>query len=128
MESRWECRRCGACCRWPGEVRLVGGEAARLAAHLGITERGFADRYTRLAADRKALSLVEREDGTCVFLDGEPARCRVHEVKPQQCRTFPNGWSFPGFERVCAAALVPVAGACREAPRLLNEGEDAPGG
>ena len=107
MEFRWECRRCGACCRWPGDVRLVPGEAARLAAYLGMTEREFVDRYTRLTADRKTLSLVEREDGSCIFLEGRPASCRVHEVKPRQCRAFPNGWNFPGFERVCQAARVP---------------------
>jgi hypothetical protein len=29
-------------------------------------------------------------------------------VKPQQCRDFPNLWSFPGFEKVCRAKPVTV--------------------
>ena len=108
METKWECRRCGACCRWAGEVRLTVVDAERLAAHLGMAEREFADRYTRLTADRKALSLVEREDGSCIFYNAGTASCEVHVVKPRQCRAFPNGWRFPGFEDLCAAARAPV--------------------
>jgi hypothetical protein len=27
----------------------------------------------------------------------------VQNVKPQQCRDFPNLWNFPGFEKMCQA-------------------------
>jgi Fe-S-cluster containining protein len=105
-----ECQRCTACCRWPGEVRLTDAEIARLAGFLGVSEAQFIQRYTRLRSDRRGLTLQEKPDGACVFLDG--ADCSVQPVKPQQCRDFPNLWNFPGFEQ-----------ACRAIPRRVGEAE-----
>jgi Fe-S-cluster containining protein len=78
-------------------------EIAALAGRLGLSEHDFIQRYTRLAVDRRGLSLIEKENHDCIFLDG--ADCRVQAVKPQQCRDFPNGWNFPGFEIKCQAVL-----------------------
>ena len=112
MNVVYECQRCTACCRWPGQVRLTAGEIARLAGFLGQTEDDFVQRYTRLAQDRHGLVLEENPDGACVFLEG--GDCRVQPVKPQQCRDFPNHWSFPGFEKECRA--VPTAGKRTDSP------------
>ena len=101
MPIFWECQRCTACCRWPGQVRVSEGEIARMAVFLGVLEQEFIQRYTRLTADRRGLALEEQSGGACVFLAGDD--CRVQPVKPQQCRDFPNLWNFPGFERVCRA-------------------------
>lgn len=96
-----ECQRCTACCRWPGDVRLDDGEVARLAAFKGMGEVEFIQRFTRLSKDRRGLSLEEKANGECVFLEGND--CSVQSVKPQQCRDFPNLWNFPGFEKTCRA-------------------------
>ncbi len=106
MPIFWECDRCTACCRWPGQVRLTGAEITRIAAHLGLTEPEFIDRHTRLNRQRTGLALKDRGDGACSFLDG--GDCRIQAVKPQQCRDFPNLWNFPGFESVCRARPVDV--------------------
>lgn len=73
-----------------------------MASALGMEARAFADRFTRLLPDRSGLSLVEREDGSCVFL--EPDGCRINDVKPGQCRDYPLRWSEPGWEARCASA------------------------
>ncbi|NNM30221.1 MAG: YkgJ family cysteine cluster protein [Akkermansiaceae bacterium] len=103
---RYECQRCLACCKWPGDVRIEGEEVAPIADHLGLPEDEFIQRFTRLRANRSGLSLLEKENHECVMLDG--ADCRIHEVKPAQCRGFPNEWNFPGWRKVCRA--VPVRG------------------
>ena len=72
-----------------------------MAGHKKISEHDFIQHFTRLGADRQGLALVEKPDGGCVFLEGDD--CAVQAVKPQQCRDFPNLWSFPGFEKVCHA-------------------------
>ena len=72
-----------------------------MAAALGMDVLAFTERYTRLAADRRALALNDRADGACILLD-EQGRCRVHAVKPQQCRDFPMTWHTPGYEAWCA--------------------------
>ena len=105
-----ECQRCTACCRWPGDVRLSDGEVARLAAFKGMGEVAFIQQFTRLTEDRRGLSLEEKPNGECVFLEGND--CAVQSVKPQQCRDFPNLWNFPGFEKTCHAI-----------PRLVSEEE-----
>ena len=43
----------------------------------------------------------DKPGGECIFLEGRD--CAVQPVKPQQCRDFPNGWNFPGFEKICRA-------------------------
>lgn len=101
MPIFYECQRCTACCRWPGQVRLTDAEITRIAGHLGLNEAEFVERHTRLRADRKGLSLLEKSNGECKFLDGHD--CSIQPVKPQQCRDFPNLWNFPGFEKICQA-------------------------
>jgi len=97
----YECQRCTACCRWPGQVLVSDAEIARLAAFNNVSEHDFIQQFTRLRHDRRGLVLQEKPDGSCVFLDGND--CSVQPVKPQQCRDFPNLWNFPGFEKVCHA-------------------------
>jgi Fe-S-cluster containining protein len=101
MSIYYECQRCTACCRWPGQVRLTAQEISRLADYKGLSEEGFIDGFTRLTGDRTGLALLDQADGSCIFLEGE--NCSVQPVKPQQCRDFPNLWNFPGFETLCRA-------------------------
>lgn len=101
MPVFYECQRCTACCRWPGQVRLAEGEITRLAAFRGLSEHDFIQQFTRLRADRQGLALMDKANGECVFLEG--GNCAVQPVKPQQCRDFPNRWNFPGFEQSCRA-------------------------
>ena len=101
MPVFYECQRCTACCRWPGEVRLNDEEVRRLAGFLELSEDDFIQRFTRVRQDRTGLALTEKPGGDCILLDGRD--CRVQPVKPQKCRDFPNLWNFPGFEQICRA-------------------------
>lgn len=100
------CQRCGNCCRWPGDVIVTDAEVKAIAAHEGLGENDFIQRFTRLSANRKHLSLIEKEDGSCVFLDGKNT-CAIQRVKPEQCRGFPNQWRFEGWREICEAIEVP---------------------
>lgn len=126
MPIFYECQRCAACCRWPGQVRLTHAEITRLAAFKGLSEYDFIQQFTRLRADRTGLALQEQPDGACVFLaDG---RCAVQPVKPQQCRDFPNLWKFPGFDETCHAIPRDVSAAEYERRLALirAKGNDRP--
>ncbi len=98
----FKCRMCGNCCRPRGDVRLTAEDVDRLATYLSMDVKDFTARYTRLTDDRRGLTLVERQTGECGFLC-EDNTCFVHEAKPEQCRSFPVGWRYPGFEIDCAA-------------------------
>lgn len=112
-----ECQRCTACCRWPGQVRLTNQEITRIASFNGFEEREFIQQFTRLRADRQGLALQDKPNGECIFLDGN--ECRIQPVKPQQCRDFPNLWSFPDAAGACAA--IPREVSPRDWVRLVQE-------
>ena len=97
----YECQRCTNCCRWPGLVKVGDAEIAALAQFLGVSEFDFVQRYTRLRPQRDGLSLIEKENGECIFLEGRD--CAVQPVKPVQCAGFPNTWNFPGWRETCEA-------------------------
>lgn len=101
--DRFKCLQCGACCREPGYVCLEPEEAGLIAEYLGMDVYVFTERFTRLTRYRRELSLIERADGSCVFLSDEQT-CRIEKVKPKQCRGFPLQWCFDGWEHICAGA------------------------
>lgn len=96
-----DCQRCTACCRWPGQVRISAADVTRIAEFLRLSEHDFVQRYTRLQHDRRGLALQEKLDGACVLLEGN--LCAIQPVKPQQCRDFPNLWTYPSAEKFCRA-------------------------
>ena len=102
----YQCQRCTNCCRWPGDVKVEDHEIAAISAHLGLTVEEFIQRYTRLRLNRQGLSIIERPDDSCIFLEGHD--CIINDVKPQQCRDFPNKWNFPGWRQVCEAKEIPL--------------------
>jgi len=99
------CQRCGNCCRWPGDVIVTAGEVVKIASHLAMGEEEFIQNHTRLSANRRHLSISEKEDGSCRFLEGKN-RCLIQPVKPHQCSGFPNQWRFEGWREKCEAVEV----------------------
>ena len=77
---RYECTRCGACCRWAGDVCIETDEIHEISRFL------------------------DAEDGACMMLTKDG--CRINPVKPRQCRDFPNKWNFPGWRDLCRAREV----------------------
>lgn len=97
----YDCQRCTACCRWPGFVKVDESEIRAIATFVGMSEGDFIQEQTRLRPKRDGLALLDKPDGSCAWLEGND--CRLQEVKPLQCRQFPNEWSFPAWREVCEA-------------------------
>ncbi len=123
-ETYYLCQRCTTCCRWPGEVALTEEDTLWIANHLGLSVHEFVQRHTSLRADRRGLTLLSRDDGSCEFLDGRD--CAIQPVKPRQCRGFPNEWRFPGWREKCEALEIPMR-EWQERPSKPTEGSTAPG-
>lgn len=85
------CTQCGNCCSGaPGFVWVMPDEVRRIAAFVGLDAAEFESRHTRTENGRK--SLLEHPDGDCEFLERAPTgktSCRIHAVRPVQCRTWP---------------------------------------
>lgn len=103
--KRYLCQRCGNCCRWPGDVIVTQDEVAQIAAFLGMELDDFIQTRTRLSANRRHLSLMEKPNGECFFLEGVNT-CTLQDVKPAQCKGFPNAWRFDGWRDLCEAVEV----------------------
>lgn len=103
----YQCDRCTACCKWPGDVKVTDSEIDRIAEFMKMEADDFVDSYTRLRTGRNGLSLIEKENHECIML--ENGGCRIHEVKPFQCKGFPNYWAFDGWQKECQAKPIPIA-------------------
>lgn len=102
--NKFICLRCGACCCWPGDVKLLEEEIDKISTHIGINTDAFIRDYTQLATSRRGLSLIENNDGCCIFYDFGKG-CLINEVKPVQCTSFPWDWTCPGWDERCAGAM-----------------------
>ena len=101
LPEQFNCRRCGACCRIKdGIVRVSDGEIKRIAEFLGMGEAEFIAKGTELSPDRRSLVLKNAPDGACAYLTPD-SLCRINQVKPGKCRTFPFEWTNPDSANVC---------------------------
>ena len=100
QSEHFVCRRCGACCRAPGIVRLTDGDVDALAAALGLSPEAFVAEYAELAPGRSGLRLRGAPEAPCEFL-AEDGLCRVHAARPRQCREFPARWKRDDLDSVC---------------------------
>lgn len=88
---RFACTQCGNCCSGaPGYVWVTPEEIEHIATFLGQPAQQFSRKHLRRVGT--GLSLRELRGGDCEFLerhrDGKTS-CRIHTVRPTQCRTWP---------------------------------------
>lgn len=86
------CLDCANCCKTTPAI-VTRPDAKRIAKHLGISTKAFIKKY-----------LIEDYDQTlmingvpCTFLN-EDNTCKIYEVRPEACRTYPHTNDF-GFTR-----------------------------
>jgi Fe-S-cluster containining protein len=126
---RFECTKCGACCRQEELlVTVTGLDVARLGAGLGLNaieltraldfyvlddDESIPDglRHIPRISTEKGLAYValrKLENGDCVFLNDD--LCMVHTIRPAVCRSFPfifrKGdkdlmWGLSAMKEIC---------------------------
>ena len=111
---RFECTRCGECCRGPGRARLSAVDVQRLARHLDLSAEDFVARYTEqvvfvtpdLTPAPQPELVLSKANEACIFLQGD--ECSVHLAKPDGCRLGPFTFGILGsdrnwahFQRIC---------------------------
>jgi uncharacterized protein len=85
---RFTCTGCGDCCTGsPGYVWVNHEDVAKMAALVRLSVEEFEEQYVRRVGMRK--SLIEYDNGDCVFFDNKSRKCGVYSARPRQCRTWP---------------------------------------
>ncbi len=84
----FKCTGCGDCCTGaPGYVWLKEFEIQAIAAEMNLEVPTFVKLYVRKVGARR--SLVEYDNGDCVFFDTKSRKCTIYDSRPEQCRTWP---------------------------------------
>jgi len=79
---RFECQRCGSCCRGePGVVWMNKKETKNVSVSLGVSMDLFTKNYIRLINGR--ISLLEHDNGDCVMYDNG---CKIYETRGKSRR------------------------------------------
>jgi uncharacterized protein len=100
----FKCQVCSACCHNKA-VRIGPYEALRLARNLKTT----TTEVYRVYAEEDGLTLRNKPDGSCVFLDSRG--CGVHPDRPLVCRLFPLG-QITGDQGIVRYASMPLHPDC----------------
>jgi Fe-S-cluster containining protein len=74
---------CTNCCEVEGNIYITEEDLVRIAEFLGMTPAAFEAQY--VYRTRNLLRFRKPKQG-CPFLD---RGCRIHPVKPVQCRLYP---------------------------------------
>ncbi len=86
---KFGCTACGNCCFEKGYVFFGFAELAAMAEHLKLSQAEFKDTFdVTWDADSDGWMFDATDGNGCPLLD-KKRQCRVHPVKPTQCRTFP---------------------------------------
>ncbi|MDY6912845.1 MAG: YkgJ family cysteine cluster protein [Planctomycetota bacterium] len=89
----FECVQCGRCCAGPeeGYVWVTAEQIEAIARQLSIGADEMKRRYLRRVGRRWSL-LEQPGSRDCIFLTDDNEgwrRCRIYDVRPAQCRTWP---------------------------------------
>ena len=83
------CLRCGTCCSLYQPL-ITDEESQRIADYLGMPLKTFWEQYADPRWPIPGKHLIRHEDGHCALMriDGKQHLCRVHLVKPNDCREW----------------------------------------
>jgi uncharacterized protein len=115
-KKAWEevnCQKCGNCCMTMTPT-WKKSEVKKLAAHLGMTYAEFYDKW--LYTEEETGDIMNRTT-PCQFFDKRKGLCKVYELRPHDCATFPHLYRKDFSDQVdvytqnlhrCPATLVAV--------------------
>jgi Fe-S-cluster containining protein len=78
---------CSKCCEVSGYVYLTESDVANAAKYLGVPQPEFEARHIYRTRHMRRIRKPRGANKQCPFL--EDSRCKIHAVKPVQCRLFP---------------------------------------
>jgi len=98
--EKFICKKCGECCRGEGFVKVTEDEIRKMADYLGESPEEFKKNWIKSSLF-EGYWLKEKPNRDCIFLENN--MCKVHPVKPEQCRNFPFSWNNSDSIITCPA-------------------------
>ena len=86
IEEQIDCTQCANCCRM-ATAKVTERDVDRLARHFRIKPERIMAEYV-VESEEEGHILRRRENGECVFLDGN--ECSVYESRPEVCQRYPH--------------------------------------
>jgi Fe-S-cluster containining protein len=108
IEEQIDCRQCANCCR-VATAKVTERDLDRLARHFRLKPDRIAADYVVKSEEEGAI-LRRRENGECVFLDGND--CTVYEARPEVCQRYPHLVRGNGSIASRMWSMVDRAGVC----------------
>ncbi len=99
------CLKCMKCCKGSGYVFLKNSEIEEISNFLDVQKEEFLTKFCERRMGRVVLKSKPNLD--CVFLTDKG--CKIYPVRPEQCRTFPFEWKYPGAESECLLLKLKLA-------------------
>jgi Fe-S-cluster containining protein len=100
---QYDCRKCPAyCCSIYGVVEVTDRDLARLAKHLGVSQRVAEERFTKRYDGQRVLRRRRDEllGEACRFLDEKTRGCTIYDGRPKACRDYPGKPRCAYFEMI----------------------------
>ena len=91
-----KCEECdGNCCRGEsGYIWVNESEIEKIAEFLGLDVKIFKKDYLNRVKYRYSIKELKiNGEYICLFFDEKQKRCKIYDVRPKQCRTFPF-WEY----------------------------------
>jgi Fe-S-cluster containining protein len=101
LQYNFKCAGCGICCANTVDLLVRDHEVPIIAQHLGISEKAFIDIYCVSVHNRaeyadkysEILDITEKtyemRNRPCPFWNLATKRCKIYQVRPQTCRSWP---------------------------------------
>ncbi len=90
------CKECdGRCCRGKsGYIWVSRDEIKKIAKFLKIDEEVFKKDYlSKIGYKFSIKEVLIKGEYECLFFDSSTNNCKIYEVRPSQCKTFPF-WDY----------------------------------
>jgi Fe-S-cluster containining protein len=110
IEEQIDCTQCANCCR-VATATVTERDIHRLSRHFRVKPERIRADYV-VESEEEGLILRRRENGECVFLEGN--LCSVYESRPETCQRYPHLVRGPGsiasrmWSMVDRAAVCPI--------------------
>lgn len=90
------CEKCNAkCCTGEsGYIFVSKDEMKAISSSLSLNLKDFKKLYTIKLGIKYSLKEAPCENGfACIFLDTDSKKCKIYDLRPKQCKTFPF-WEY----------------------------------